>query len=197
MFQVEAMQATASGSLQARLQIQNTNSAEEITSIALCCQIHIEPARRHYSAEEKAALVDLFGTPERWPTTVRPLPWGKTQTSVPAFHAATTVLLSLPCSFETKFAAPEFLACVREGEVPLNFLFSGTVVYRAPSGESQAAPISWNSEARYRLPVEIWKEASRVPASNFAEIHRREVDAFLKRAAERALRNTCETGAGQ
>jgi predicted alpha-1,6-mannanase (GH76 family) len=39
--------------------------------------------------------------------------------------------------------------------VPLEFLFSGTVFYGAPL---QAARISWDSEAEYRLPVRVWKE---------------------------------------
>jgi hypothetical protein len=44
-----------------------------IHGIVLRCQVRIEPARRHYTAAEKERLLDLFGTPERWGQTLRPL----------------------------------------------------------------------------------------------------------------------------
>ena len=39
----------------------------------------------------------------------------------------------------------------------MTFLFSGTVFYRNGSGAVQVGPISWDQEARYRLPVESWR----------------------------------------
>lgn len=37
--------------------------------------------------------------------------------------------------------------------MPLNFLFSGTVFYADENGALQVAPIPWNKEAPFRLPV--------------------------------------------
>jgi hypothetical protein len=39
----------------------------------------------------------------------------------------------------------------------LNLLFSGTVFYAAAGSELQVAPIAWDKEARFHLPVATWK----------------------------------------
>ena len=41
----------------------------------------------------------------------------------------------------------------KDGEIPLDLLFSGTVFYAGPGGALQINRISWNAEAAYRLPV--------------------------------------------
>jgi len=40
----------------------------------------------------------------------------------------------------------------------VNFLFSGTVFYADGEGNLQVAPIPWDKEARFRLPVKAWHE---------------------------------------
>ena len=49
--------------------------------------------------------------------------------------------------------------CTRldDGEIPLPLLFSGTVFARRDGGFS-AEPVSWNVEATFRLPVQVWRE---------------------------------------
>jgi hypothetical protein len=37
-------------------------------------------------------------------------------------------------------------------------LFSGTVFYATDEGTLQVAQIPWDKEARYRLPVQVWKQ---------------------------------------
>ena len=54
-----------------------------IHSVALRCQIRIEPARRRYSAVEQDRLLDVFGTPERWGQTLRPFLWTQVSVLVP------------------------------------------------------------------------------------------------------------------
>ena len=39
-----------------------------------------------------------------------------------------------------------------------DFLFSGTVFYADGNGALQVAPIPWDKEARFRLPVKAWNE---------------------------------------
>ena len=39
--------------------------------------------------------------------------------------------------------------------MPLTFLFSGTVFYNSPL---QVAPIPWDREAKFRLPVHVWRD---------------------------------------
>jgi hypothetical protein len=37
-------------------------------------------------------------------------------------------------------------------------MFSGTVFYALPDETLQVAPISWEQEARFKLPVKVWRE---------------------------------------
>jgi hypothetical protein len=37
-------------------------------------------------------------------------------------------------------------------------MFSGTVFYSEEGGELQVAPISWEKEARFSLPVKVWQD---------------------------------------
>jgi hypothetical protein len=129
-----------------------------ISAIALRCQIRIEPARRRYDAGEQDRLRDLFGEPSRWGQTLRGLLWTHASLIVPAFTGATVVDLPLPCTFDFNVAATKYFAALDGGEVPLGLLFSGTVFHAAEDGALQAAPISWEKEAAFRLPVRVWRE---------------------------------------
>jgi hypothetical protein len=54
-------------------------------------------------------------------------------------------------------ASTKYFHGIESGEIPLSFLFSGTVFYDGGDGMPQVAPISWSKEARFRLPVETWR----------------------------------------
>ena len=96
-------------------------------AIALRCQVRIEPMRRGYSDEEAAGLIDLFGPRERWATTQHNFIWLHTTAMVQGFTGATQVNLPLECTYDFEVAASKYLHALREGTVPLQFLFSGTV----------------------------------------------------------------------
>ena len=64
----------------------------------------------------------------------------------------------MPCSFDFNVAATKYFAALEEGEIPLCFLFSGTVFYQAEDGGLQVAPISLEKQADFRLPVAVWKQ---------------------------------------
>ena len=58
----------------------------------------------------------------------------------------------------------KYLHAVRDGEIPLVFLFSGTIFRAGKAGEAgQGAfvvePISWDMEASYRMPASTWQAA--------------------------------------
>src|SRR3954454_22889535 len=77
-FKLRVSETTASGT-----------SPTSIHTIALGCQLRIEPARRRYEAREQNRLVELFGTPDRWAQTLRPLPWTHVSTVVRPFTGST------------------------------------------------------------------------------------------------------------
>ena len=110
------------------------------------------------TAEER--LNELFGAPERWSSTLRTLPWTRTTTVVPPFDGATAVDLLVPCTYDFDVSASKYLHVVAQGDgdVPLEFLFSGTFFYTAQNGLLQTGRIAWDREAAYRLPVQVWRE---------------------------------------
>jgi Family of unknown function (DUF6084) len=148
----------AAPSLSFKLRVTNTNREEVIHSMALRAQIHIEVTRRHYTAEEQARLSDLFGEPARWGQTLKTMLWTHVAVNVPAFQGEATVEIPVPCTFDFNVAGTKYFHGLSEGDLPLNFLFSGTVFYRGEQDELQVAPISWEKEAKFRLPLKIWKQ---------------------------------------
>jgi len=133
------------------------SSPTPIHAIALRCQIRIEPARRRYQAAEEPRLLDVFGTPDRWGQTMRSLLWTHVSTVVPPFTGEGEVDLPVPCSFDFSLAATRYFDALEGGELPLAFLFSGTIFHEAEDGALQVAPISWEKEAAYRLPASEWR----------------------------------------
>jgi len=134
----------------------NAGQGATVYTVALRCQIQIEPGRRNYQPEEQANLRDLFGEPERWSRSMRPLLWTHANVVVPRFTDATTVDLVVPCTFDFNVGATKYFYGVRDGDLPLCFLFSGTVFYE-DQGSLQVAPVSWAKEANFRLPVATWR----------------------------------------
>jgi len=74
------------------------------------------------------------------------------------FTGATTATLTVPCTFDLNVMATKYFYALEGGEIPLLFLFSGTVFYEGPDGNLQVQQISWNKECAYRLPVAVWRE---------------------------------------
>lgn len=140
-----------------RLRVENRSQGEAIHSVVLHAQIMIESTRRRYSAQEQERLLDLFGQPERWAQTVRPMLWTHADVTVASFSESTTVDLRVPWSFDFNLAATKYFYGLSEGEIPLIFLFSGSCFFTGPNG-LQVAPIPWSKEARYRVPAGIWRE---------------------------------------
>jgi Family of unknown function (DUF6084) len=129
-----------------------------IHALALRCQVRIEPARRRYEAAEEPRLLDLFCTPDRWGQTMRPLLWTHVSAVVPSFTGTGEADLPVPCSFDFSLAATRYFDSLDGGELPLRFLFSGTIFHKDQNGALQVAPISWEKEASFRLPASAWRD---------------------------------------
>lgn len=169
---VAPMPASATPVLVFRLEVINAG-AEQIHSIGLNCQFQIETALRDYSAGEKTALGDLFGEPERWGNTVRPLFWTALTATVPAFRESTSIDLRVPCTFDFNVAATKYFHAVEEGEIPVVIFFSGTVFYIVDR-VMQVAPIPWSRQASCKIPARAWKEMMRLHYPNTAWLNLRQ-----------------------
>src|ERR1700761_1652337 len=93
-FQIEGAEAVPHAAVPLiALRLRITSQDESIHSLNLRCQVQIEPAKRRYVPQEQEKLLDLFGTPERWSRTVKPLLWMNTTVAVPGFRDSITVEL--------------------------------------------------------------------------------------------------------
>jgi hypothetical protein len=191
-FQVEGVEVTpfaAAPLLSFRLRATNATPDEAIHSVVLRAQIMLEVTRRHYSPEEEARLGDLFGAPDRWGRTLRPMLWTHANVVLPRFAGETVADLPVACTFDFNVAATKYFFGLTEGEVPLDFLFSGSVFYEDAAGALQVAPIAWTKEARYRLPVATWQRLMDAYYPNLACLHlRRDVfDRLYRYKIERGI----------
>lgn len=160
-FQVESVEAVpfaVAPLLNFKLRVDNSNPDEWIQTVALRCQIQIEPTRRQYNGEEQEKMLDLFGEPERWGQTLKTMLWTHASTVVSPFQNSTTVDLPVNCTFDFNVAGTKYFAGIEDGEIPLLLLFSGTIFYAAEDGAIQISQISWSKETQFRLPVEIWQK---------------------------------------
>ena len=129
-----------------------------IRSVLLDVQLQMAARRRAYDAASQVRLFEVFGPAANWGATLRTLLWTRSTLVVPPFTGATTAELLVPCSYDMDVLATRYFDALEDGEVPLEFLFSGSVFYAGPGGLLQVARISWEQEAGFRLPVALWRE---------------------------------------
>jgi hypothetical protein len=144
-----------------------------IHTIVLRCQIRIEPTRRKYAAHEQDQLKDLFGEPNRWGQTLRSMLWTHANVVVPAFNDSVTVELPVPCTYDFNVATTKYFGALQDGEIPLLLLFSGTIFHEVEDAPLQIAQISWEKEASFRLPVQIWRDMMEMYYPNSAWLNLR------------------------
>ena len=116
-----------------------------VRSLALNAQIRIVPTKRSYDLDDEERLLELFGTRERWGDTLRGFLWTNTSLVVPAFTGRTDVELPVACTYDLDVAAAKYLRALRDGEVPIELLFSGTVFYLGDGGLLRTAQIPWRA----------------------------------------------------
>ncbi len=121
--------------------------------------------RRPYSDEEAAGLLDLFGPRERWVNTQRTFLWQHSTAMVQGFTGATEISLPLDCTYDFEVAASKYLHALRDGAIPLLFLFSGTVFVQGERGFS-VRQVSWECEAQHDMPVAVWNDLTRLHYPN-------------------------------
>jgi hypothetical protein len=140
------------------LEVTNAPADELIQSATLQVQIQFECPKRAYDAEEKEKLLDLFGEPERWGQTLRNRLWTHAVATVGSFSGTSTACLSVPCTFDLNVSAAKYFYALDEGDVPLLFLFSGTVFYSTQDGRLQVQRISHEKECSWRMPARLWRD---------------------------------------
>jgi hypothetical protein len=165
-----------------KLHVTNENAEEHIHSVSLRCQIQISATRRRYHPDEQERLLEIFGEPRRWRETLRPLLWTHASAVVPPFTGSTIIDLPIACTYDFEVVGTRYFAALADGEIPLIFLFSGTIFYEGEQDHLQVGQISWSKEAGYRLPVAVWREVIEryYPNTNWIRLHRDTFDQLYR-----------------
>jgi Family of unknown function (DUF6084) len=172
-----------------KLHIDNMNEEERIQSVALQGQIRLAVTRRRYSPEAQARLLEVFGEPERWGETLRSLLWTHASTTVTRFSGSTTADLPVACTYDFEVVSTKYFDALEDGDIPLNFLFSGTIFYEDEQGNLRIAQISWSKEANYRMTVALWKEmiARYYPNTAWIRLHKDVFDQLYRYKSTHAI----------
>jgi hypothetical protein len=190
-FRVEdasAMEHAAVPTLLFRVGVE-TFGDEPIRALQLDTQIQIAARRRPYDEGAQERLLELFGTPDRWGSTLRTLPWTRVTVVVPPFTGSTVVDMPVTCTYDLEVTAAKYLQALDHGDVPLEFLFSGAVFYLNEAGMLQTARIAWDREAEYALPVRVWRQAMdrHFPGSAWLRLDKESFDRLYAYKARHAL----------
>lgn len=163
-------------------------SPAPVHAILLHCQLQIEPRRRPHQPSEQERMQDLFGEASRWKDTLRPLLWTRGSLTVPAFADSVEIDVPVACTYDFDVAAAKYLDALEDGEVPLLFLFSGTVFAKTANG-FQVEQVPWDKEASYRMPLEVWRDLmdAYFPGCAWIRLRRESVDALQRFRARHGL----------
>jgi hypothetical protein len=177
----------AAPNLLARIRV-TESTGDRVHALALRAQIRIEPQRRRYDDTEEQALLDLFGDRTRFAETLRPFAWLHASTVAQGFSGSAEIELPLPCTYDFEVSGTTYVHALRDGEIPLLFLFSGTVFTRGTTGFS-VTQVPWDCEARFRLPVAVWRDLMQAhfPGTEWIRMRRDTVEALAHHRHLRGL----------
>ena len=120
-----------------RLRVTNAAPDETIHTVVLRCQIQIESTRRQYAPRRRRGSATCSASPTRWGQTLRAMLWTHASVVVPPFAGERHASCRSPARYDFNVAATKYFYALSEGEVPLDFLFSGSVFYRTPRARSR------------------------------------------------------------
>ena len=138
-----------------RLRVESVSSGI-VHAVALRCQTQIEPRGRRYTKDEQTRLYELFGDVSQWERNLRNTIWAHSTVLVPSFERHVEVDMPVACTYDLDVASAKYLSAIRDGDVPIGFLFSGSIFTVGPQG-MVVEPVPWHLEASYRLPAYVWR----------------------------------------
>ncbi|WP_017611787.1 DUF6084 family protein [Nocardiopsis salina] len=184
---VEAERHAAAPTLNVGLRI-GEHTGERVHAVALNAQVRIDAQRRSYDEDERAGVVDLFGDPARWGSTLKPFLWTQAAAMVQGFRESTEAQLPMIVTYDFDVAAAKYLNALRGGEVPLSLSFSGTVFTRGSGGFS-VERIPWHHDVDHRMPVQVWQEliAHHFPGKGWLRLDHTTITALQRFKSRRGL----------
>ncbi len=163
-------------------------SGSRVHAIALHTQLRIEPQRRSYSNGEKDQLLELFGEPQRFGETLKPMLWTHVSIMVPEFYESVEVDIPVTCTYDFEVSASKYLSALQDGVIPVILLFSGTIFRHREDGFA-VEQVPWELDASYRLPVAVWRDVMNryFPNSAWLRLHKDTFDELYLFKSKRAL----------
>jgi len=147
---------TAAPAIDFRLRI--SVEGARVQAMALRCHVRIDARRRRHALVERERLSELFGDESQFERALRPITWAQAAVVVPTFEGAIECNLAVACTYDLEVGTTKYLHAVREGTVPLLFLFSGTMFRVDGTGTLVVEPVGWDLEASYDLPARVWRD---------------------------------------
>jgi len=174
---------TAAPGITMRLRIEELGGGR-VHAAVLRCQTCINPRGRRYTKDEQSRLYELFGEPSQWDRTLAPVTWAQSSLVVPSFERRIDVDLPLACTYDLEVASAKYFHAIRDGDVPLVVLFSGTIFARSAAQVAEASaalsiePVPWSLEASYRMPADVWRAAMDqfFPGGGWIRLQRETID---------------------
>jgi hypothetical protein len=128
----------------------------------------------------------------QWDRTLHGVTWSQSTLIVPSFERRIDVELPVACTYDLEVAAAKYLHAVRDGDVPLLFMFSGTVFApaEAPVASGLAMePVPWDLDASFRMPAQTWRAAMDqfFPGGGWVRLSRETLDRLQAFRGRRAV----------
>lgn len=170
-----------------RLRVAET-SGDPIHTLMLRTQVQINAQLRSYSDAEKILLGDLFGGSARWGDTLRPFNWTHAATMMQGFRGSDEVELKVPCTYDFDVAAAKYFHALDGGDVPLEFLFSGTIISRGATGYA-VTQVPWSKDASFPLPLATWRALVNQywPGGGWIRLRRDTIDELVRYKTARGI----------
>jgi len=107
---------------------------------------------------------------------------------IPGFKGSTETDVAIPFSYDLEIGSARYFASLESGEIPLLMLFSGTI-FAVVDGRMQVQQVPWSKEARYQLPVSVWRDAidAHFPNSAWIRMSRQTLDELQRFKSRQAL----------
>lgn len=153
---------------------------ERVHALMLRCQVQIAARQRSYDADERERLYELFGDATQFDRQVQAVTWAHCPVALPAFEGSVECDVAVPCTYDLEVASAKYWHAVRDGDVPVQFAFSGTV-FRVDQGTLRVEPVSWNVDASWLLPAAVWRSTMDrfFPDSAWIRVDRATLDTLL------------------
>lgn len=97
--------------------------------------------------------------------------------------------MPIACTYDFEVVGTKYFSALGDGNIPLIFLFSGSIFYENAEGNLQVEQIPWSKEATYLFPVTLWQDmmARYYPNSTYIRLHKDVFDRLYRYKATHGL----------